>query len=110
MVRHASYLGLHEVQVVNKAAMAPWRARWTKILIDPIYVGVPILVNIAFTVFLVSVDRMKNLWHDNYLTGIYVIATIMNLFFIFEMLANFIVLGFKNVFKNKFVIVYELLL
>ena len=36
--------------------MSPWRAKWIKILLDPVYIGVLTLINLVFTLILLILD------------------------------------------------------
>ena len=107
MVRRATQLHLDETVILDQVEMSEWRARWTKILIDPIYLGVLAIINLTFTVILVMADRITSFWQDEHFTGVIVVGIILNCLYIFDLIANFVVLGFKNIVKERKYIFYE---
>lgn len=110
MVRRATQLHLDETVILDQVEMSPWRARWTKILIDPIYLGVFAIINLTFTVILVMMDRTTSFWQDIHFTGVVTVGIILNCLYLFDLIANFVVLGFKNVVKERKAIFFECLL
>ena len=89
--------------------MVPWRARWAKILIDPIYMGVLASMNVAFSLILCVVDRTTSTV-ENFFTIVAVVAVILNLVFVVDLIVNFVVLGASTIWKEKKYLYYELLL
>ena len=89
--------------------LAPWRARWIKKLINPVYMGALLISNMMFSVFLVVADQSIYWKVDNF-WGIMVTAMIINLVFLVDLIANFIVLGPKNVWKEKGFMYIEVIL
>ena len=103
-------LNLEESAIINQADLVPWRARWAKTLINPIYVGALACLNVAFTIFLVVIDRTTSLWLDEEFTFISVLSIVLNVIFIVDLVINFAVLGPRTVWKEKKYLYFELLL
>mmetsp|Transcript_45970 Transcript_45970/g.60921 ORF Transcript_45970/g.60921 Transcript_45970/m.60921 type:complete len:268 (-) Transcript_45970:310-1113(-) len=90
--------------------MAPWRARWTKVLIDPLYMGVLTGINVAYSLLLLLIDRATVYWKETFFVPIAVIAIFISLVFTVDMIVHFVVLGPHSCWKEKKYIYYELLL
>lgn len=110
MARRATLLHLDEVSVLNEAELVPWKAQWTKILIDPVYMGVLACLNVLFSTFLVLVDRTTSYWKDIYFMAIVGTAITLNMIYVIDLVINFVVLGPTTIWKEKKYIYYELLL
>ena len=79
---------------------APWRAVWIERLINPVYNGTLLAINMAYSLFMILVDqdiyfKMRTFDYT------FVVANIFNFWFIVDLVANMVVLGPKNVWKEK---------
>ena len=87
--------------------MAPWRARYIKHLINPIYMGSLAITNMIFSIILLG--SYEVLSFRDVFDPVIIIVLIVNLFFFFDMMANFIVLRPVNVWNNKKFLYLELI-
>ena len=80
--------------------MSPWRARWTKFLINPIYIGTLAIINMIFSILLLGTyGDFEN--EGNFNEVLKWIVIVVNSVYLADCAANFIVLGPYNVWKNK---------
>ena len=88
--------------------MAPWRVRFVKRLINPIYMGTLAIINITFSIILLFSygDLNFKLAHYDALIGV---TMTVNGFYFLDMLANFIVLRPSNVWNEKKFLYLELI-
>jgi len=77
--------------------------------LNPVYSGVLAILNLMFSIFFVFMDD-NNMWVITNFTAIAVVSLFVNVIFFIEMMAFFIVLGFKNVWKKKRVVYFELVI
>ena len=89
--------------------MAEWRVKWISRLLNPVHNGVLAILNLMFSVFFVLMDD-EHEWVVTHFMAIAVVSILVNIVFFIEMMAFFIVLGVKNVWKNKRVVFCELLI
>ena len=87
--------------------MAPWRARYIKHLINPIYMGTLAITNMVFSIVLLG--TYEELSFRDVFDPVIIIILVVNLFFFFDMMANFIVLRPVNVWNNKKFLYIELI-
>ena len=109
MARRATQLNLDEAEVVNRG-ISEQRAWRIKILINPMYIGSLTLLNFIFSMILVFCDRATVTWKQIYFTPMLIAASIINLVFFLDLLANLVILGFKSVWKEKKFIYLEVFL
>ena len=87
--------------------MAPWRARYIKHLINPVYMGSLAITNLFFSVVLLG--SYEALSFRDVFDPLIITILVVNLFFLFDMMANFIVLRPVNVWRNKKFLYLELI-
>ena len=79
-------------------------------MIDPVYVGVLVLLNVGYTIFLMLMDRTTTIWQYNQFKSLAILSSLINFVFIIDLVLNFVVLGPKNIWKEKKFIYFELFL
>ena len=111
LIGHRTTLLHSEENVIrnNAEMLAPWRARWIKKLTNPVYMGALLVSNLTFSVFLLYAD-LAIYWKANHFWGIMVTAVFINFVFFVDLIANFLVLGPKNVWKEKGFMYIEVIL
>ena len=85
-----------------------WRVRWTRRLINPVYIGVITFVNLGYSLFLLAADSQLD-WKIDHFTGIITIAMFINIYFLLHTILNFVVLGPTIIWNEKKVLYFELL-
>lgn len=109
MARRATQLNLDEAEMINRG-ISEKRAWRIKILINPLYIGGLTLLNFIYSIILVFADRATAYWKQIYFTPLLITASIINLVFFLDLLANLVILGFKSVWKEKKFIYLEVFL
>ncbi len=89
--------------------MSPWRVRWIKYLINPIYTGLLMFVNVIFTVFLIIADQTVY-WKAEHFWAIMFTSLALNMIYVGDMVVNFVVLRPANVWKEKKFVYLELII
>ena len=79
-------------------------------MIDPVYVGVLVLLNFGYTIFLVYVDRTTTVWQYEKFKILAILSSLVNFIFIIDVVLNFVILRPKNIWKEKKFIYFELFL
>ena len=72
--------------------------------------GVLVLLNVGYTIFLILMDRTTTIWQYNQFKSIAILSSLINFIFIVDLVLNFVVLGPKNIWKEKKFIYFELFL
>ena len=80
-----------------------------KHLMNPVYTGSLCATNLLFSIILLTADEGVE-WKIENFDIIAIVASIINLMFLADMVANFIVLRPKNVWKARKPVFFELLL
>ena len=91
----------------EKKPMAAWRVRWIKRLVNPVYMGCMAAVNLIFTIFVIACDFKLALKMEHF-TTIASTAILINTFYLFDMIANFVVLGLVGAWQTKKLQYFEL--
>ena len=87
--------------------MSPWRARWIKFLINPIYIGTLAIINMIFSILLLG--SYGEFEHNRNLNEVLKwIILVVNSVYLADCAVNFIVLRPYNVWKNKIFLYLEL--
>ena len=88
--------------------MSPWRAKWIKILLDPVYMGVLTLINVVFTIGLLCLDWRVE-FKVNHFPSIAGVCIFVNTLYLLDLIFNIVVLGLSNMWKEKKIILSEAL-
>ncbi len=78
-------------------------------MINPIYTGFLMFVNVIFTVFLIIADETIFWKAENFYAIMYT-SLVLNMVYVVDMIANFVVLRPVNVWKEKKFVYLELFL
>lgn len=68
------------------------------------------MLNFIYSIILVFIDRATSYWKQIYFTPLMITASIINLVFFLDLLANLVILGPKSVWKEKKFIYLEVFL
>ena len=89
--------------------MSPRRALWMKRLFNPVYTGSLVAINLLWSIILLTADEGIE-WKTKNFDGIATVSILINVIFLADMVANFIVLRPKNVWKDRKPVFFELIL
>ena len=81
-----------EEEIQLKEQMAPWRARWTRRLLDPRYLSILYASNLFFTCFL-YIGHLHPEWLLAHYSSILVICLILQAIYLTDNLVKIMVLG-----------------